>query len=443
MSTPASSPSQQTPPHPIPQSQIPQSPIPQQQSTSTSSGRPRFDLRLAVAIILGNLLWLAPFVAGIAVLLPARLEIIAPDQKIAAIATLAIAGSVVALLANILFGALSDRTRSRLGRRAPWMLLGSVGTALSLYAITMANSVAGLIVLWCVFQFFLNAIVAPLVAIIPDRVEESLRGTFSAVYGIGSTIGAGAAGIVASRFVADPSTGLIVFGTAILLAGPAVALIAPDRSTKDEPKLPLDRQTILRNFSFPRHGARDFYFALVGKLLFVLAMYSVTGYQLYILTDYFELDTAAAGAMIATIATIQTVGSLVAGTAAGPLSDRFGRRKAPVVGAALLLAVALAVPFAWQDSASMIVFAVLGLGLAFGVFNAVDQALNYKVLPDPETAAKDLGILNMANTGGQILGPIVMSVAVTSLGGYQAGFIISAGIAVLSAVIISLVRSTR
>ncbi|WP_188079019.1 MFS transporter [Actinotalea subterranea] len=406
-------------------------------------GRPRFSIRLAVAIILGNLLWLAPFVAGIAVLLPARLEMVAPDQKVQAIATLAMAGSVVALIANIVFGALSDRTRSRFGKRTPWMVLGSVATAASLYALSVVTSVTGLVVVWCVFQFFLNAIVAPLIAIIPDRVPEQLRGTFSAVYGIGSTLGAGAAGILASRFVTDPSTGLMVFGTAILFAGPVVALIAPDRSTADEPRAPLDRETLLRNFSFPRRGARDFYLALVGKLLFVLAMYSITGYQLYILTDHFGLAPAAAGVMIATIATIQTVGSLVAGTAAGPLSDRLGRRKAPVVGAALLLAVALMVPFLWQDSAAMIVFAVLGLGLAFGVFNSVDQALNYKVLPDPTTAAKDLGILNMANTGGQILGPVVMSVAVISLGGYRAGFIISAGIAVLSAITISLVRSTR
>jgi MFS family permease len=353
----------------------------------TSPSRPRFSIRLAVAIILGNLLWLGPFVASIAVLLPARLEIIAPAQKVQTIAVLAMAGSVVALLANVVFGALSDRTRSRL--------------------------------------------------------TEQLRGTFSAVYGAGATIGAGAAGIIASRYVTNPSAGLIVFGTAVLLAGPAVALIAPDRSNKDEPKPPFDRETLLRNFSFPRRGARDFYLALVGKLLFVLAMYSITGYELYILTDHFHLGAVAVGAMIATIATIQTVGSLIAGSVAGPLSDRFGRRKAPVVGAAILLAIALLVPFVWNDITSMIVFAVLGLGISFGVFNAVDQALNYRVLPDVETAAKDLGILNMANTGGQILGPVVMSLAVTTLGGYRAGFIISAGIAVLSAITISFIRSTR
>lgn len=411
-------------------------------STGIDDGS-RFSIRLAVAIVIGNLLWLAPFVGAISVLLPARLEVVAPDQKVQIIATLAMAGSVVALLANIFFGALSDRTRSRIGRRAPWMIVGSVGSALNLYTLTVVDSAAAIVFVWCVFQFFLNAIVAPLIAIIPDRVTEKLRGTYSAVFGVGLTVGAGVAGMIASRFIGNPNLGLIVFGIAVLLAGPLVAIIAPDRSNKDEPKPAFDRQTLLRNFSFPRRDAKNFYLALFGKLLFVLAMYSVIGYQLYIFTDHYGLDAGAAGNMIATVALVQMIGSLISTAVAGPLSDRFQVRKIPVVGASLLMAVALAILFLWQDSMAMIVFAVLGLGLAFGTFSAVDQALNYKVLPDPETAAKDLGILNMANTGGQIFGPVVMATAISSFGGYSAGFLASAVIAVLSAVTIALVTGTR
>lgn len=122
---------------------LPNSPGLEPAERGSTSAPPRFSIRLAVAIILGNLLWLAPFVAGIAVLLPARLEIIAPDEKIGAIATLAIAGSIVALIANIVFGALSDRTRSRFGRRAPWMILGSIMTALSMYGLTRDYTIFG------------------------------------------------------------------------------------------------------------------------------------------------------------------------------------------------------------------------------------------------------------------------------------------------------------
>ncbi|MDM8085930.1 MFS transporter [Cellulomonas cellasea] len=412
-------------------------------STSAAPVGARPPLRLAVALVIGGILWIGPYIASITVLLPARLEIVAPDSKVQVIATLAIVGSIVALLANIVFGAFSDLTRSRLGKRTPWMLLGSAITGLSLFALTRAESVTAIVVVWCVFQFFLNAIVAPLVAVIPDRVPERMRGTYSAVYGVGFMVGAAAANIVASRFVANPTDGFMIMAIAILFSGPVLALLAPDKSNAGEPRPAFSRDMLLTNFSFPRRGARDFYLAMFGKLLFVLAMFAITGYQLYIFTDHLGMDAVGAGAMIATMATVQLVLSLIFGAVAGPVSDRVGRRKIFVIGSMLLMAVSLLVPFVWPQPVAMVVFAALGLGVASGVFNSVDQALNYDVLPNAEAAAKDLGILNMANTGGQILGPVVMGVVISVTGGYGAGFPIAAGIAVVGAVLISRIRSAR
>ncbi len=404
---------------------------------------PRPPWRLAVVMVVAPMLWIAPYIAGIAILVPARLEIIAPDQKVAVVATVAVVGSFIALVANILFGALSDLTRSRFGRRAPWLVLGSVACALLLLALSVADTVPVVVVLWCAFQLFLNAIVAPLIAVIPDRVPTRFRGTYSALYGVGAMVGASLAGIIASRYVADPSTGFVVFAVVILLGGPLVAVVAPDRSNRDVPRQPFSRQMLLQNFSFPRRGARDFYLALVGKLVFVLAVYMVSGYQLYIATDYLGLDAVGAGALIATMATVQLAVSLVFGLGSGPVSDRIGRRKAPVVASTLVMAVALVVPFFWQEPAALILFAGLGMGAAWGVFASVDQALNYEVLPDPEASAKDLGILNMANTGGQMLGPVAMSLVIGGLGGYGPGFLLAGGFAVVSGVVLSRIRSAR
>lgn len=400
-------------------------------------------IRLGIALVLGGALWVGPFIGTIAVLLPAQLEIVAPDRKVALVATLSIVGSVVALLANILFGALSDLTRSRWGKRAPWMVLGSVVTAAMLVLLSRSQDVAAIVLVWCVFQLFLNAIVGPIVAIVPDRVPQRIRGTYSAVYGVGVLAGSSGATIIASRFVTDPATGMLVLGGLILLSGPVVALLAPDRSSKDAPKVAFSRATLLLNFTPPRRDSRDFYLALSGKLLFVLSMYSITGYQLYILTDYLGLDGVGAGAVIATMASVQLVLSLIFGAVSGPISDRIGRRKPLVIGSALLMAAATSIPFFWQAPAAMIAFAVVGLGIASGVYNSVDQALNYEVLPDPRTAAKDLGILNMANTGGQILGPLVTSALVAGLGSYRPVFLAAALIGVVSALLIAPIRRSR
>lgn len=90
----------------------------------------------------------------------------------------------------------------------------------------------------------------------------------------------------------------------------------------------------------------------------------------------------------------------------------------------------------------MLLYALVA-GIGSGVYNSVDQALNTEALPSPDNAAKDLGILNMANTGGQIMGPGVTSAVVGLTGGYGAVFVVAAGILVASGFLIKPIRSVR
>ncbi|MBT1636131.1 MULTISPECIES: MFS transporter [Clavibacter] len=412
-------------------------------TTDPHDGRTTFrPVRLGIALFVGAALWIGPFFANNAVLLPARLEQIAPDEKVGLIALLAITGSIVAMLSNIVFGALSDLTRSRIGRRAPWMVLGSIGASASLFAMQAADTPGLVVATWMAFQLFLNAIAAPLLAMLADRIPAARRGTYSAVYGVGLLLGVHGSQIVASGFVADPVAGMLVFAVLVLVAGPVVALIAPEKSNRDVPREAFSPRMLLQSFSFPRHGARDYYLALSGKLLFVLGTYSLTGYQLYILTDHMGQTTEQAGGIIALMATIQLVTSLFFGAVSGPLSDRLGRRKPLVIASAFLVATASLFPFFVAQPWTMLVYALIA-GIGTGVYNSVDQALNTEVLPDADNAAKDLGILNMANTGGQILGPGVTSGIVGATGGYGPVFIAATGIVAASALLIKPIRSVR
>ncbi|KQR23836.1 hypothetical protein ASF79_00815 [Agreia sp. Leaf335] len=375
-------------------------------------------------------------------LLPARLEQIAPDDKVALVAVLAITGSIVAMLANIFFGAFSDLTRSRFGRRAPWMIVGSVGASASLFALSATDSPTLVIVWWMVFQLFLNAIAAPLLATLADRIPAAKRGTYSAVYGVGVIVGVFGSQIAASGFTTNPVSGMVIFAVIVLLAGPLVAVIAPERSNRHDPREPFSLSMIGRNFLLPTRGARDYYFALSGKLLFVVGTYSITGYQLFILTDYMKLSLAEAGGTIAIMGLIQLGTALVFGAISGPISDRLGRRKPLVIGSAFVVAIASLFPFFVAEPWAMIVYALLA-GIGSGVYNSVDQALNTDVLPDPDNAAKDLGILNMANTGGQILGPGLTSGIASLAGSFGPVFIVAAIFTGVSALLIQPIRSTR
>ena len=411
-------------------------------STAGPTKRARPSWVLALAIFLGAVLWLAPFLGMNTVLIPAKLEVIAPDSKVGLIATISAVGALVSLVATIAFGAISDLTRSRFGRRVPWMLLGSAGSAAMLLVVRSAENSGTVVLGWALFQVFLAAIVAPLVAVIPDRVPERRRGTFSSVYGVSMMMGGAVGMMIASRFIADPEQGMLVMAVLIVLAGPLFAVLAPDVSNADVPREPFSAAMVLHNFSFPVKNARDFYLALSGKLFFVIGTYMITGYQLYILTDYMGASSAEAGDIIALVSLITLVLGLVFAAVSGPLSDRVGRRKIFVIAAAGLLAVGTIFPLSVAEPWTMLVFAVFS-AIGGGIFNSVDQAVNYDVLPDPETAAKDLGIINMANTGGQVFGPLAGSAVVGIAGSFGTIFLVSAVSMAASGTLIKLLKGSR
>ncbi|MDF2052224.1 MFS transporter [Arthrobacter sp. Cr_A7] len=407
-----------------------------------SSSPSRLNWRLAVALFIGGILWIGPYVGSIAVVMPALVNEVAPDERVGLVATMGLLGAFLSLISNILFGAFSDLTRSRIGKRAPWILAGSVGTAIGLWGFSTAGDAVSLVVWWCIYMLLLNAIIAPMVAVISDRVPVKYRGTVSSIYGVAMVLGAALSQIVGAGYVADPRAGVIVFAVTTLVSGLIFVVLAPEASNRDAEKKSLNRADIISSFTFPRKGARDYYLALFGKFALVAGTYSIAAYQLYILTDYIALSQAEAAGIIAVMATIQLVTALIFGFGSGPVSDHFGRRKPFVILAAAIIGAGALVPFFAPSAWAMIVFAVLA-GIGNGVFTSVDQALNIEVLPNKHNAAKDLGILNMANSGGQMLGPVLTSTVIGITGGYQYVFIAAFVMLMICCLLIRPIRSVR
>ena len=81
------------------------------------------------------------------------------------------------------------------------------------------------------------------------------------------------------------------------------------------------------------------------------------------------------------------------------------------------------------------------LGAGFGVYNAVDNALVTQVLPTAEGRAKDLGIINIANSGPQVLAPVIAGPIVAGLGGYTVLFLTSTVLALLGAALVWRIKS--
>ena len=151
--------------------------------------------RMSFGLLLVYVAILAVNSGGSGILLP---NIVAGIDEAGKIGNLAIV-TTVAFVANIfaqpVAGALSDATRSRFGRRAPWMVGGAFLTSAFLLGLSMAQSVLTVALVWLVVQVGVNAVQAAATALVPDRYPASRRGGVSAMIGVGITIG-NAVGVV-------------------------------------------------------------------------------------------------------------------------------------------------------------------------------------------------------------------------------------------------------
>jgi MFS family permease len=410
--------------------------------TPTNEEQKKFPVRTCIGIVLGYFLWVGPYLGLVGVTVPKLVQDIDPATKQNVIATMSAVAMIVATISNIIWGGLSDRTRSRWGRRTPWIIVGSIGSFISIIAWSHAKTAFGVVVGDSVYVLFQNMIVAPLVAVIADRTSEQFRGTMSGMYALGTAAAQGLGPVIGSHFLYNNTMGFYVMATMTLVSGPIAALILHEQSTKDMPVEKIDGwKAFSANFVFPTHNARNFYLALFGKFMIIISQFAISGYTLYIFTDYIKLKGGAIQQYVSLISIILMITAIIMSLISGPLADKMKVRKLPVITAGLIIALGVFVPRLTTNTWGMLAYAVIA-GIGFGMYNSVDQALNIDVLPNEKTAAKDLGLLNMANSAGQIFGPIVAATAI-NMGGYGYIFPAACVSAVLGSVLIFFIKGIK
>ncbi|WP_045746884.1 MFS transporter [Actinoplanes rectilineatus] len=410
--------------------------------TAESTVRSRVSQRrLGYGLFLLGFGWVFANSALGGVLAAAKIAVLAPDDKVFLLGVGTALSAVATTIALFVWGALSDLTRTRWGRRTPLIVVGAVAGAAMLALMPLTQSIGSFFAVWIAYCLLFNALPAAALAIFPDRIPADRRGTASAIYG-GAQVIAGAIGsIAASRFISDPDPLFPILAIALLVMALPFVLIAPDFPSTDQPRAKLDLSGLLDAFRFPS-GAPDFYWAFAGRFLLLLGLFMIQNFMLYLLTDYIGLSDHDAGTIVAIAGGASLVTITLGTVVAGPVSDRIGRRKIPIFLASALFGLAVLFPLIWPTSASMVIFsAVSGLGL--GAFLSVDSALMTEVLPSEDTRGKDLGILNTANTVPQVLAPLVTSGIVSTGLGYRPVFLLSLVIISVGAVSIFKIKSVR
>ncbi|WEV63676.1 MFS transporter [Bifidobacterium sp. ESL0732] len=399
-------------------------------------------VRFALGFALVSLLGALPATMGSGVLLPQVFTSIHGISAEGALATMNSVSVFFALVANIVFGALSDVSKFKIGKRTPWIISGGVISAVGYFITSQSKTLLWIVVGWCIVEIGINALIAPAVAVLSDRIPENVRGTYSAVYGAATMIGVQLGIFVGGFFLTKLNTGLVLGTIIFLFSGIITVLVWPREQSAENNTKATSVSEILKSFIPPTKNARDFYLALLGRLTFTLGCFMIQGFQLLILEKYIHLSVKGAGTAMQIMSIITMITTLLASALSGPLSDFLHRRKLIVVIACVIIAIGMLVPWIMPTTMGMYIYALLA-GLGNGCYMSVDQALNVDVLPNPQEAGKDLGILNLSNTLGQIIAPILTTAFIGMTGGYKGVFPVAIIFLLVGTVFIMMIRKVK
>jgi MFS family permease len=393
-----------------------------------------------LAFMSTSLLFLAPLLVTLALKVNSLVGI---KQAPNSLALVAATGSLLSIFANPFFGKMSDRTSSKLGMRRPWMVIGLVAGSLGVLVVALAPNIPVVLLGWCIAQVFFNALLAAMVAVLPDQVPVVQRGQVSGVLGVCVPIAS-----VSGTFVVKLFTGnqLTMFMAPCAIGGFFILLFAV--TLKDRRLARADKPTwSLREFAStfyvnPRKSP-DFAWAFASRFMFVLAYAFLITYQAYYLLDKIGSAEADVPQQIFLGTLAQSVVLVAASLIGGRLSDQTGRRKIFVLTASIVYGLALfVIAIASSFNGFLVGMAISGLG--FGMYVAVDLALVVDVLPDKSNAAKDLGVFNIAGALPFSIAPaIAPAILAISSGSYGVLYAVAGVCAIIGAFAILPVKGVR
>ena len=349
-------------------------------------------------------------------------------------------GTLIAVVVNPLVGAISDYVTFRIGRRRPFLIIGTTLNIIVLilfaFSPTWFSSTALLvtfIVLFLLLQFTNNVANSPWSAIIVDKVPQSQRGVTSGFYGLftllGLIFGSLIAGIIVNKNDALPLYNNEIVRIFLLIAIVQIVLVAYTAITVKETPLSehatFHLSTVFKKFLFKPSQYPDLSWVLLARLLVMMGIWGI----FYFLQYYF--DDVLGGPGIKTIifggafsgeffsgalflpALMLT--ALPTSLIAGWISDHKGRKVLVYLSGAMMTIVCVLFIIFQSQYSALIAGAFFGIG--YGAYTSVDWALTADVLPPTDEAGKFLGIWSAMGILPQVIGITIGGVILQLLRG--------------------------
>lgn len=345
-----------------------------------------------------------------------------------------LAGIVIAPIA----GRFSDRTRSRLGRRRPWAIGGSLCAALGLVLTGVAEGPVNVGGAWVITSVGISTASAALTALIADQLDAQ-RGAASAAassaQAIGIVVGVGAVVLLGLGL----GTAYVMLAGFIAVIGVGTALLLPDPPPLHPAVQALHERTSLTRARVSSLLDPNFTRLLVSRFIVNVGNAFGTSLLLFFLLYGIGVPAATAEDKLLVLIVIYTVFVVIASIIVGMVSDRSGNRRLWTVTTALIQASS-GVIILISPSYPVTAVAAAFMGTGYGAYMAVSLAFATDLLLDPEDHARDLSLVNSAANLGQLVGPLLGAGLVALVGGFWLLFASAAVVSVVGALLTLTVR---
>ncbi len=288
--------------------------------------------------------------------------------------------NIFALIMLPVFGSLSDKTKTKLGKRMPYIVVGTILAAVTfpfVAAFGIKQNVIGLLITMGLILFFMNIYRAPAVALMPDLTPKVHRskanGIINLMGGIGGIFAYGAALLFGSKY---PFVPFLV--TSILMIVALIILLLTVKEAKILAEVENDEEVVNLK-PLDKHQKINLIFILCAVFFWFFAVNAVeTFWGTYSWDIFFDNDPSnkTTGAIALLIFTVASIFSYLPG---GIIATKIGRRNTIIIGIVCICTAFLIASFLtnWNLVGFIALFILAGFGWAAINVNSYPMVVEY------------------------------------------------------------------
>ncbi len=340
--------------------------------------------------------------------------------------------NILAIFMLPLFGAFSDRTKTRLGKRTPYILFGTLAAVILMVTMALfeeSRNFTGFLVSLVLVLIVMAMYRTPAVAYMPDVTEKPLRSKANAIINLVGYLG-GIFSTVVMMFMlkgsknadgetvySDDQTFLPVFLVVAAFMLLSVLVLVFTVKENSLPHIEDSPEQISAGGKMSKDVKKSLVLILMSVFLWFMAYNAVTTAFSRYCAEVWKTDLGTSSSYLL----VATISAIAAFVPLGFLSNKLGRKKTVLLGVALMTACyAIAIAIRVQTPVMYAIFGLVGIGWAAINVNSYPMVVEMSSGSD---VGKYTGLYYTFSMAAQITTPLLSGFLIDSLGiGYSVLF---------------------